>query len=145
MDERGRRSVSALQPGDGGMIGPRPASLQPKRAGWLRWGGTHKIPEPEVEFFDFGINRRDQGEIVRIIADHLNRVRRWSCASSNIPPEQSDAPLAYRVAHFCKAIGIGRTKFYELDGRGKIRTVVIGGRRLIPAAEAQRLVRDGCE
>ena len=34
----------------------------------------------------------------------------------NIQPEQSDAPLAYRVAHFCRAIGIGRTKFYELDG-----------------------------
>jgi hypothetical protein len=55
------------------------------------------------------------------------------------------APLAYQVAHFCRAIGIGRTKFYELMARGKIRTVVVGGRRLVPAAEAQRLVRDGCE
>ena len=27
-----------------------------------------------------------------------------------------DAPLAYRVAHFCRAIGLGKTKFYELDG-----------------------------
>jgi excisionase family DNA binding protein len=49
------------------------------------------------------------------------------------------------VAHFCKAIGLGKTKFYELVAAGKIRTVLIGGRRLIPAAEAQRLVRDGCE
>ena len=58
-------------------IGVRAAA---KRAGWLRWGGTHKIPEPEVEFFDFGTFWRDQRGIVRIIADHLNRVRRWSCA-----------------------------------------------------------------
>ena len=56
-----------------------------------------------------------------------------------------DAPLAYQVAHFCKAIGLGKTKFYELVAAGKIKTIVIGGRRLIPAAEAQRLVRDGCE
>ena len=56
-----------------------------------------------------------------------------------------DAPLAYRVAQFCKAIGLGKTKFYELVAAGKIRTIVIGGRRLIPADEAQRLVREGCE
>jgi len=56
-----------------------------------------------------------------------------------------DAPLAYRVAQFCKAIGLGKTKFYELVRDGKIKTVVIGGRRLIPADEAQRLVREGCE
>ena len=57
----------------------------------------------------------------------------------------ADAPLAYRVAQFCKAIGLGKTKFYELVAAGKIRTVLIGGRRLIPADEAQRLVRDGCK
>jgi excisionase family DNA binding protein len=56
-----------------------------------------------------------------------------------------DAPLAYRVAQFCKAVGLGKTKFYELVRDGKIKTVVIGGRRLIPADEAQRLVREGCE
>ena len=56
-----------------------------------------------------------------------------------------DAPLAYRVAQFCKAVGVGKTKFYELVAAGKIKTIVIGGRRLIPAQEAQRLVRDGCE
>jgi excisionase family DNA binding protein len=49
------------------------------------------------------------------------------------------------VAQFCKAVGLGKTKFYELVRDGKIKTVVIGGRRLIPAAEAQRLVREGCE
>ena len=50
-----------------------------------------------------------------------------------------DAPLAYRVAQFCKAIGLGKTKFYELVADGKIKTIVIGGRRLIPAARGATL------
>ena len=53
--------------------------------------------------------------------------------------------LAFRVQPFCKSIGIGRTKFYELMAAGKIKTILIGGRRLIPADEAQRLVREGCK
>jgi excisionase family DNA binding protein len=59
--------------------------------------------------------------------------------------EISEAPLAYRVKHFCQAVGLGKTKFYELLREGKIKTVVIGGRRLVPADEAQRLIREGCE
>ena len=59
--------------------------------------------------------------------------------------EEHEQRLAYRVGPFCRSIGIGRTKFYELMASGKIKTVVIGGRRLIPAAEAQRLVREGSE
>jgi excisionase family DNA binding protein len=59
--------------------------------------------------------------------------------------ETGNAPLAFRVRPFCTSIGIGRTKFYELVRDGKIKTVVIGGRRLVPADEANRLVREGCE
>jgi excisionase family DNA binding protein len=59
--------------------------------------------------------------------------------------KSGDERLAYRVGPFCQSIGIGRTKFYELLGSGKIKTIMIGGRRLIPADEAQRLVREGCE
>jgi excisionase family DNA binding protein len=59
--------------------------------------------------------------------------------------EISEAPLAYRVKHFHQAVGLGKTKFYELLREGKIKTVVIGGRRLVPADEAQRLIREGCE
>ena len=58
--------------------------------------------------------------------------------------QAGDALLAYRVPHFCKSIGLGKTKFYELVRDGKIRTIVIGGRRLVPVAEAQRLAREGC-
>lgn len=59
--------------------------------------------------------------------------------------ETADAPLAYRVQPFCKSVGIGKTKFYELMRDRKIKTILIGGRRLIPAEEAQRLVREGCK
>jgi excisionase family DNA binding protein len=52
--------------------------------------------------------------------------------------------LAFRVRSFCESVGIGRTKFYELVRDGKIETVIIGGCRLVPADEAQRLVREGC-
>ena len=61
----------------------------------------------------------------------------------NIVP---DPPfLAYRVKAFCACLGLGRTKFYELVRDGKIKTVVIGGRRLVPADEARHLVREGCD
>jgi excisionase family DNA binding protein len=59
--------------------------------------------------------------------------------------EASHAPLAYRVKQFCKSIGLGKTKFYELVRDGKIKTVVIGGRRLVPASEAKRLLGEGCK
>jgi excisionase family DNA binding protein len=54
-------------------------------------------------------------------------------------------PLTYRVAQFCKLIGLGKTAFYERVRDGRIRTIRIGGRRLVPADEAQRLIREGCE
>jgi len=64
---------------------------------------------------------------------------------SGIESGETNTRLAFRVQPFCKSIGIGRTKFYELVRDGKIKTVVIGGRRLVPADEAQRLLREGCQ
>jgi excisionase family DNA binding protein len=55
--------------------------------------------------------------------------------------EQAQLPLAYRVRDFCKTVGVGKTKFYELLRAGKIKTITIGGRRLVPADEAQRIVQ----
>jgi excisionase family DNA binding protein len=54
------------------------------------------------------------------------------------------SPQAYGVNDFCRAIGIGRSKVYELLREKKIRSIRIGKRRLIPAAEAERLLREGC-
>jgi excisionase family DNA binding protein len=45
---------------------------------------------------------------------------------------------AFRINEFCAAYGLGRTKTYDLIKAGKLRTIMVGGRRLIhrDAAEA---------
>jgi excisionase family DNA binding protein len=61
------------------------------------------------------------------------------------PSEQPNAytpKLAYSVAEACAAIGISRPTMYVLMERGQLRTVKIGGRRLIPATELERLIAD---
>jgi excisionase family DNA binding protein len=59
--------------------------------------------------------------------------------SEHVPLER----LGYRVNDFCKVVGIGRTYLYRLIASGRIRSVLIGGRRIIPADEARRLIREG--
>ena len=49
-------------------------------------------------------------------------------------------PRAYRVNDFIKAFGIGRTSVYRLIKDGKLPSVMIGGRRLIPADAAEALI-----
>lgn len=51
--------------------------------------------------------------------------------------------LAYRVNDFCVVTGICRTSLYELIRDGKIKTVRVAGRRIIPAAEAERVISEG--
>jgi excisionase family DNA binding protein len=57
-------------------------------------------------------------------------------SNSHLP----EKPLAYQINLFCRLIGIGRSHFYELVKEGAIRTVMIGGRRVVPATEADRLL-----
>ena len=49
--------------------------------------------------------------------------------------------LAFTVEEFLRAVGIGRTNFYNLVKEGKIRVVKLGGRTLIPKSEADRIAR----
>ena len=78
---------------------------------------------------------------MRMLANHLRQLRKVVRCNH---PKYPKRPL--RIAsNFCQAVGLGKTKFYELLRDGKIKTVVIGGRRLVPADEAQRLIREGCE
>ncbi len=56
---------------------------------------------------------------------------------------ETDAPLAYRVRDFCRKVGISSSTFYKNVGLGKIRVVKIGGRTLVPATEAERLLEGG--
>jgi len=51
-------------------------------------------------------------------------------------PEQK---RAYRVNEFCAAYGLSRTTTYALIGAGKLRSFVVGGRRLIHKDDAEAL------
>ena len=47
-------------------------------------------------------------------------------------------PVNWRVNEFCKAHGLGRTKFYELVAAGKIEVVKCGSTSLVPDPVARR-------
>lgn len=52
-----------------------------------------------------------------------------------------DSPkLAYTIAEACHAVGIGRTKLYELIGEGRVETRKIGARTVIPAESLRALI-----
>lgn len=52
-----------------------------------------------------------------------------------------DRPRAYGVKAFCKAYGLSRATCYNLMSRGQLKTIKIGGRRLIPADAAEALLQ----
>jgi predicted DNA-binding transcriptional regulator AlpA len=54
----------------------------------------------------------------------------------------SERPRAYRVAEFCRAYGLSRSSTYNLMAAGKLKTVKIAGRRLIPTDAAEALLKD---
>lgn len=58
------------------------------------------------------------------------------------PPVPSPTdPRAYRVNDFCRLYGIGRSGVYKLLKDGKLPSVVIAGRRIIPRDAAEALLR----
>jgi hypothetical protein len=62
---------------------------------------------------------------------------------SNSTNTEAEKPLAYRVKPFCQRVGISPATFYKYVGLQKIRVVKIGGRTLVPAQEAERLLSGG--
>jgi len=57
---------------------------------------------------------------------------------------QTSPPIdkrAFRVDEFCEAYGIGRSGVYKLLKEGKLPSVVIAGRRVIPKDAAEALLR----
>jgi excisionase family DNA binding protein len=54
-----------------------------------------------------------------------------------------DKKCARRVNDFCSAYGISRSTLYVLIKSGRIRTIKIGRRRLIPEDEGERIMREG--
>jgi excisionase family DNA binding protein len=51
-----------------------------------------------------------------------------------------DEKRAFRIDEFCAVYGLGRTKTYDIIKAGKLRTVLIGGRRLVPKDAAVALL-----
>jgi len=49
--------------------------------------------------------------------------------------------LAYPIKEACHKLGIGRTLAYALKKQGKLKTIKIAGRTLIPHSEILRLTR----
>lgn len=54
--------------------------------------------------------------------------------------ENSIERRAYRVNEFCASHRVSRSTVYKLMAAGKLRTVLVGGRRLIPAEAAEALL-----
>jgi len=52
---------------------------------------------------------------------------------------------ALRVNEFCEAYGLSRSTVYKLMSEGKLTTVLVGGRRLIPVEAAEALLQSGAE
>jgi len=51
-------------------------------------------------------------------------------------------PITVSVDEARKALGIGRTKFYELVGEGRLKTLKIGRRTLVLVASIRALADD---
>lgn len=58
---------------------------------------------------------------------------------SALPSERA----AFRIREFCASIGISEATFFKNQAAGRIKTIRIGRRVLIPAAEAQRIASEG--
>jgi hypothetical protein len=54
-----------------------------------------------------------------------------------------EEPLALRVGDFCARIGICKSSFWKFQAAGKIRTVRLGRRVVVPNTEVQRILREG--
>jgi predicted DNA-binding transcriptional regulator AlpA len=50
---------------------------------------------------------------------------------------------ALRVNDFCDAYGVSRATVYKMMKKGALRTVLIGGRRVVPVEVAETLLREG--
>lgn len=54
-------------------------------------------------------------------------------------------PLANQIPDVCRRLGIGRSLLYELIKNGRIRSIKIGSRTLVPESELQRFVAEQLE
>jgi excisionase family DNA binding protein len=48
---------------------------------------------------------------------------------------------ALHINEFCRIYGVSRSLTYKLIAAGKLRSVLVGGRRLIPVEAAEALIK----
>lgn len=51
-------------------------------------------------------------------------------------------PLSYTIRDFAAVTGISRSSIYELIKDGKLETVLVAGRRLVPRRAAEKLINE---
>lgn len=52
-------------------------------------------------------------------------------------------PRALRINAFCEAYGVSRSTTYRLIALGKLHTIKVGNRRLVPVDAAEALLKSG--
>ena len=58
-------------------------------------------------------------------------------------PHHESPKLAFTIAEACHAVGLGRSKIYELIGQGRLESRKIGSRTIIPAESLRKLAAHG--
>ncbi len=59
------------------------------------------------------------------------------------PIKDKEEPFAHQVGPFCRRIGISPSTFWKFVAQRKIKIIRIGGRVLVPHAEAMRIASEG--
>lgn len=54
-------------------------------------------------------------------------------------------PIALRINDAARTVGLGRTSIYELIKEGRLKTVKVAGRRLVPMAALRQLIEQSGE
>jgi excisionase family DNA binding protein len=64
-------------------------------------------------------------------------------ATASTPRQRKDLELAaYSVDQVCVILGLSKPTVYKLIGAGRLRSVLIGRRRVIPKGEIDRLLAE---
>jgi hypothetical protein len=105
----------------------------------LRASGTRGWRPPSAPRFALiGGERPARDEDSASRQGNLTANRAGDKRSTPPPPLQ---PLAYRVNDAIKVSGLSRSSIYKLIGDEKLRSVLVAGRRLIPADSLHALLR----
>jgi len=56
---------------------------------------------------------------------------------------QNTQPEAFSVKDFCVQYALSRSTVYKLMSQGKLRTVKVAGKRLIPRETGESLLKEG--